>query len=653
MQSRSATIAAGSLLVISAAAEVATVALRWELKPLSDSLGWALYNLSIVAIGALIVQRLPWHPVGWILAVLGSVSMLATDLLGGYGLRGETNGWPGAAQAQWLSVPPWSLSLLMWIMALLLTPTGRLPSRRWRFCVVAGIVATILYITGWLTSATSSAPDTGLANPFVINSLPSDQLAIAGSSVLAAAAIGAMASVLLRARGADPVLKQQLKWVGFGAFLLVCSLPVGLLAWSTSPLVRAASPLVLTVVVATFAAAILRYRLFDIDRLLLRTAAYAIATAVALTAYVAAVVGLGASLGGSRPWLVAAATLLAVAVFRPVRHGVQGWIDRRFDREHEARARLDAFLDRLHAGTDRPDRLDEVLREVAGVPGLKLLLHLPTTGVFADVHGRQRTPDPERVLTELRTAGQVEAIAESDGSTDLARSARVERLLQHARLAVQVARLGVELNQQLDEVDASRRRISIAADAERRRIQRDLHDGAQQRLVTVGLALRGLESRLRRRDESEDADTVDALVADLQATIAGLRTLVADLPLPQLDGGIEPAFRELADRAPISVRVLVDAPRLAPEVEATAYFVGCEALTNVLKHARAHTATLRAQRTNGTLLLSICDDGVGGAKPGKGSGLVSLEDRVAALGGTLRIESASRGTLIEAVLPCG
>ena len=124
-------------MAISVAAEIASVALQWQLVPLAVSVGWALYNLSVVAIGALILQRLPWHPVGWLLAVLGGFSLLATDLVGGYGLRAELEGWPGAAQAQWLSVPLWSLNLLMWILVLLLTPDGRLASRRWRLCVAA------------------------------------------------------------------------------------------------------------------------------------------------------------------------------------------------------------------------------------------------------------------------------------------------------------------------------------------------------------------------------------------------------------------------------------------------------------------------------------------------------------------------------------
>jgi signal transduction histidine kinase len=207
--------------------------------------------------------------------------------------------------------------------------------------------------------------------------------------------------------------------------------------------------------------------------------------------------------------------------------------------------------------------------------------------------------------------------------------------------------LGVELNRQLDELDRSR------ADEERRRIQRDLHDGAQQRLLTIGIGLRGIEGRLRATGADEDADCVDGLVADVAATIEELRLLTYRLPPPQLDSGIAAAFRELAGRAPVPVVVDAEAERLDRSLEAAAYFVGCEGLTNVIKHARATAVTMRAVRRNGSLFVSVADDGVGGARAREGSGLAGLADRVAAVGGRLHIESGSGGTLLTAELPCG
>jgi len=216
-----------------------------------------------------------------------------------------------------------------------------------------------------------------------------------------------------------------------------------------------------------------------------------------------------------------------------------------------------------------------------------------------------------------------------------------------------MARLTVEINRQLDQLDQSRARIAEAADEERRRIQRDLHDGAQQRLVTVGIGLRGIESRLRATGAHRDAERVDGLVADLAATIEELRRLTHQLPPPQLDSGIAAAFRELAGRSPIPVIVDADPERLDHTVESTAYFVGCEGLTNVIKHSRATAATLRTERRNGSLFVSVADDGVGGARMREGSGLAGLADRVAAVGGQLHVESDTHGTLVTAELPCG
>jgi signal transduction histidine kinase len=146
---------------------------------------------------------------------------------------------------------------------------------------------------------------------------------------------------------------------------------------------------------------------------------------------------------------------------------------------------------------------------------------------------------------------------------------------------------------------------------------------------------------------------VDGLVADLAATIEELRMLTYRLPPPQLDSGIAAAFQELAGRAPVPVVVDADPERLDRSLETIAYFVGCEGLTNVIKHARATAVTMRAVRRNGSLFVSVADDGTGGARAREGSGLAGLADRVAAVGGRLVIESGAQGTLLTAELPCG
>lgn len=647
-RNRSAMIAL-ACVALATLGEGAALVLGWHLRATGDAFEWALYNIAVTAVGALIVHRLPRNPVGWILAFFGVLGAWSTDLLTGYGLRAEQTGWPGAASAQWFGVAAWCLSALMWALALLYVPTGTLPSPRWRIVAYGGILGTLAYLVGWLVSPTSTIPDSTLANPFVVTGLPGRQVADVGGSMLALAAAGAVASVVRRARGADPLLRQQLKWVGVGGLLLVGFLPVGLTLWSSAPVVRVLSPVVVLAIVASLGAAVLRYRLFDVDRLVLRGLAFLTATAVAVAFFATSVITLGTLAGGSRPWQVAAATLVAVICFRPVARRAQRGLERRFDRDHDARKKIDRFLDGLRAGTEPAEGIEEVLRVAAGVKELRLMLRLPSSDRYSDVHGRLCTPTPRLPTVELGT----EAVVQHPTPEDPALEARLTRLLSHSRLALQVARLGVGLSRQVDELDASRRRIAVAADDERRRIQRDLHDGAQQRLVAVGLTLRSLERRFRADKRTEDADAVDGVVADLGATIEELRTLVDNLPLPQLDAGLEAAFQELADRSPLPVHVEVVAGKLDPSIEAAAYFVGIESLTNTLKHAQASTVTLRAEQCGGTLLVTVADDGVGGAMPGIGSGLIGLRDRVAAIGGRLRIDSGRTGTIVTAELPCG
>jgi signal transduction histidine kinase len=634
-------------------AELAAVVLPWGLKPSYDSIFFALYEVTLTAVGALIVSRLPRHPVGWIFCLFGVQGAVTADLVIGWGLRAAREGWTGGAVAQWIGLVSWCPGALMWVLALLYTPTGRLPDRRWQAVVWAAVLGTLAYVVGWSVSPSSINAYTGEPNRFAVDRLPGEQLTVVGGSLLCLSAAAALASLVVRFRHADPTVRQQLKWVGLAGVLLTLMLPVAIPLWSVSPLVRAIPPVVLSAMVLALGAAVLRYRLFDVDRIILRSVAYACVSVLVLAVYAAVTIVLGTLVGGSSAWQVAAATLAAAAVFRPALRTVRLTLDRRFDRDgHFARLRVDAFLERLRSGTDRPDRIQDVLREALHDPQLRLLLFLPASGGFADLRGRPAQLDPGLADVRLDRDEVPEALVQYRDTGDPLHQSRVRHLVEHGRLALQVARLSVELNRQLDQLDRSRARIAQAADEERRRIQRDLHDGAQQRLLTIGIGLRGIERRLRTTGAQEDADRVDGLVADLAATIEELRMLTYRLPPPQLDSGIAAAFRELAGRAPIPVVVDADPERLDRSVETIAYFVGCEGLTNVIKHARASAATMRAVRRNGSLCVSVADDGTGGARARDGSGLAGLTDRVAAVGGRLVIESGAQGTLLTAELPC-
>ncbi|GIH24378.1 two-component sensor histidine kinase [Acrocarpospora phusangensis] len=220
-----------------------------------------------------------------------------------------------------------------------------------------------------------------------------------------------------------------------------------------------------------------------------------------------------------------------------------------------------------------------------------------------------------------------------------------------AALARDNLRLQAQVVEQLAQVKASRARLVEAGDTARRKLERDLHDGAQQRLVGLGLALRLLAERLPAGEHR----LLDEIHAELQAAIDELRRLAGGIhPVVLTDHGLGAAIRLLGDRAQVRVLVADDLThRPPPPIESAAYFAASEALTNAIKHARAGTVRVELSCAGGSLLLRVRDDGVGGADPGRGSGLRGLADRVAAIDGTFTLASPPRqGTDLRVELPC-
>jgi signal transduction histidine kinase len=221
-----------------------------------------------------------------------------------------------------------------------------------------------------------------------------------------------------------------------------------------------------------------------------------------------------------------------------------------------------------------------------------------------------------------------------------------------AGLALENARLQAELRAQLTEVRASRARLVEAGDAERRRLERDLHDGAQQRLLGIRLALQLARGRL-----TDGGAAVEELLVEADAEVVGalaeLRALARGIhPAILTEEGLASALGGLARRTPVPVQVSVCNERLPAAVEATAYFVAAEALANIVKHACASRASLEVARSNGRLAVQVTDNGHGGADAA-GAGLRGLRDRVEALDGRLQIDSPpGRGTRISAEIPC-
>ncbi len=273
---------------------------------------------------------------------------------------------------------------------------------------------------------------------------------------------------------------------------------------------------------------------------------------------------------------------------------------------------------------------------------------------WVDPDGRLVEPDgsgPLRRTTMVERDGLLLAALVHDAALDpdLVRAAAAA-----AGMALDNERLHAELRAQLEEVRASRERIVLAGDAERRRVERNLHDGAQQRLLALSLALHSARRQLGNGEQDQVVNTLERSGQELAAAIEELRELARGIhPSVLTDAGLGPAVEALARRASVPVAVEIEERRFAATTEATAYFVVSEALANVTRHAEATRASVVARCLGPILRVEVGDDGRGGADPARGSGLAGLEDRVAAIGGTLAVHSArGTGTLIRVDLPC-
>ena len=313
---------------------------------------------------------------------------------------------------------------------------------------------------------------------------------------------------------------------------------------------------------------------------------------------------------------------------------------------------------RLLAGPDgapRAAQLEQALRQALGDPALQLLYPAPDGGWVTVAGERTSLPSPDdgRAATILEADGHVGgAVVHDDTLLDDPDVMRTVAAV--VRLAVDNERLQDDLREQLLEVRASRTRIVEAADAERRRVERDLHDGAQQRLVALAVSLRTIRTRLGGDVAPGVASELEAASGEVRAAIAELRELAQGLdPAILREAGLGAAVQSLADRSPVPVSVDVQLDdRLPPQVETAAYFVASEALANAAKHAQASAVTVRAQRRDDSFRLEVADDGVGGADI-HGAGLRGLVDRIAAVGGTFTLtQPPGGGTCIEVTIPC-
>ena len=322
---------------------------------------------------------------------------------------------------------------------------------------------------------------------------------------------------------------------------------------------------------------------------------------------------------------------------------------------HMARSHLGDLVLELERAS--PDEIQAALARHLRDPSLELVYWLPESGGYVDGAGAPVTLPTElhrRSVSLIESDGEPLAAILHDPSLDQ-ETALVRAAGAAAKFAFENARLQAEIRAQLERVHESRRRIVEAGDEQRRRIERDLHDGAQQRLVALALELRATQRRLGTRVEPEVERVLTTAVEELQLAVSELRDLARGVhPAILTEDGLGAALRSLAARTPMRVTIeRVPAERLPVDVEAAAYFVGCEALANAVKHAVASSVTISAVHDNDRVVIEVVDDGCGGADPLAGTGLRGLGDRLDALGGRLRVDSPPGGpTRVVGELPC-
>jgi signal transduction histidine kinase len=457
--------------------------------------------------------------------------------------------------------------------------------------------------------------------------------------------VGLVASVVVLVRSwrrSTGETRQQLLWLVAGA-IPVAPAVVGSFVASRSDREEIALVLlgcVMVTLVGGAALSVLRYRLYSVERVVTESAAYAIASVSVVLAFgaVLLVVSRSGPVDAGSQIATVAATLVGVVVARASYVWALRAVGRRVNR-----ARYDAVatVRRGLAGA-RPD----VAAILAAALGPRARVLYPAGDGWVTAEGQTATL-PEHSV-EVRRHGDLTARLAFD-PTQTERGI-AEAVARAAAAEIHNVALRAELARQVEVVTESRARLATAHLEERRRIERDLHDGAQQRLLAIALQLRS--ARLNGDDRVLAAEA-DRAIDDLQVTVQELRDLAAGLqPAALAGGGLLAAVTDLASRAPITVRYVVPDHRLPAEVEGGAWFVIAEAVTNAVKHAQVDEVEVAVEHAHERVRVVVADEGIGSADP-TGSGLQGLADRVAALGGTLGVgPNQPRGTRVEAVFPC-
>src|SRR5215203_2537351 len=649
-------------------------------------------SLTYPTVGALIASRLPTNPIGWIFCSLGLlyIAQRFSEAYANYALF-ENSAFPGGEYAAWFStVVQYPGIILTGVFLTLLFPDGRLLSRRWR--IVAWMAVLGAGLSGISDAFNPDGLDTDqyVENPFGVSAAIGgglttyelfDNFSEVGPALLLISSIAALVSLILRLHRAWGDERQHLKWFLYATlpasvsfsfiFVIFARLYFPMLRfldpylpfqWFFTYITGNYVPVITLLFVPVFTfIAILRYHLYDIDVVINRTLVYGALSACVIGIYVLAVVALGALFQAQGNLAISLlATGFVAVLFQPLRMRLQRSVNRLMYGERDDPYAVISRLGRRLEATLAPESvLPTVVENIAQalkLPYAAILLKddngYRTAAAYGSPRGEPETlplvyqrEEIGRLVLSPRAPGEAFSDADRNLLEDLARQAEV---------AVHAVRLTTDLQH-------SRERLVSTREEERRRLRRDLHDGLGAQLAGLNVQAGALR-HLIPHDPDAAEEVVVELREELRSAIADIRRLVYDLRPPALDDlGLAEALRRLAERYGSEgeqLWVLVEAPEALPDlpaaVEVAVYRITQEALTNVVRHARARTCVLRLT-VNKEVALEIVDDGVGiPEERSAGVGLSSMRERAAELGGSYVVEPAPKGgtqVLVRLPLP--
>jgi signal transduction histidine kinase len=632
-------------------------------------------------VGALSLSRAPDNRIGWLLLWV-AITVGAAFTTGEASIYAAAHG--EQVLASWLAWPGnafWTLGLFPLLILLpLVFPDGRLPSPRWRWLAWAGVgISFLAFVTIGFGDATFDVGDVGqpvrVANPLHVPGL--DLLGPVDSVIwplLLGLFAAAGASMVIRFRRSSGVERQQLKWFAFAVVVLVTYFVISAvlegLGISQGDIGEFISGLAFLGIPLAVGISILQYRLWDLDVVVKKALVAGALVVLALAVYAAAVALFGvAAAGRQSPGSLFVIALLLGIAFRPVMRIARKVVDRFvYGRRATPYEVLTEFSERVgtsYAIEDVLPRMAQVLGEGAGAEVARVWLRagreLRQAAAWpedATAIGAIPTTDegawsvPGETAVEVRDRGELlGALSVRMPAADPMNPTKeklVRDLAGQAGLVLRNVRL-------VEDLRASRQRLVSAQDEERRRLERNIHDGAQQQLVALAVKAR-LARQLTERDPAKTAEMLIQIEAETQTALENLRDLARGIYPPLLaDRGLVAALEAQSRKAAVLVTVEADAVgRYSVDVEATVYFCALEALQNVAKYADADRTVIHLSQSNGSLSFEVVDEGRGFDPDAvaTGSGLQGMADRLAAVGGSLEIRSApGRGTTVAGRVP--